>query len=115
MSADARPIIWFEDLRKSDTSLAGGKGANLGELAHADLPVPPGFVVTADAYLDAMGMAGYRGELERLAAATDPDVPAALSAAAHALRGFVHKAGVPPALRRAIVDAYRKLGPRANV
>ena len=30
--------------------LAGGKGANLGELTRAGLPVPPGFVLTTAAY-----------------------------------------------------------------
>lgn len=37
-------------IRSSDTSIAGGKGASLGELLHAGIPVPPGFVLTAEAY-----------------------------------------------------------------
>ena len=41
---------WFDEIRKDDIALAGGKGANLGELSHAGLPVPPGFVVTTTAY-----------------------------------------------------------------
>ena len=40
----------FEDLNKSDIGIAGGKGANLGELTQAGIPVPPGFVVTAETY-----------------------------------------------------------------
>ena len=40
----------FEDLNKSDIAIAGGKGANLGELTQAGIPVPPGFVVTAETY-----------------------------------------------------------------
>ncbi len=31
---------WFNEIRKDDIALAGGKGANLGELSHAGLPVP---------------------------------------------------------------------------
>ena len=31
-------------------AIAGGKGANLGELTQAGIPVPPGFVVTAETY-----------------------------------------------------------------
>ena len=41
---------WFDEIRKDDIALAGGKGANLGELSHAGLPVPPGFIVTTTAY-----------------------------------------------------------------
>ena len=41
---DARFLRAFATLGKDDTSLVGGKGANLGELSRAGLPVPPGFV-----------------------------------------------------------------------
>ena len=40
----------FEDLSKDDLGIAGGKGANLGELTQAGIPVPPGFVVTSKTY-----------------------------------------------------------------
>ncbi|HST39533.1 MAG TPA: PEP/pyruvate-binding domain-containing protein, partial [Conexibacter sp.] len=49
----------FDELTRADVAFAGGKGANLGELRHASLPVPPGFVVGAPAYaafLDAGGL-----------------------------------------------------------
>ncbi len=50
MSNNPPLIIWIEELRAKDTALAGGKGANLGELVSAGVPVPPGFVVTSEAY-----------------------------------------------------------------
>ena len=40
-------IKWFADLRRRDTAIAGGKGANLGELTSGGFHVPPGFVITA--------------------------------------------------------------------
>ena len=40
----------FAELRRDDVDYAGGKGANLGELTAAGLPVPDGFVVGAPAY-----------------------------------------------------------------
>ena len=43
-------IKWFEELRKEDVPLVGGKGANLGEMTSAGIPIPPGFCVTAEAY-----------------------------------------------------------------
>ncbi|MGH3105593.1 MAG: PEP/pyruvate-binding domain-containing protein, partial [Rubrobacteraceae bacterium] len=48
---------WLDDIRRDDIALVGGKGANLGELSHAGLPVPPGFVLTTRAY-DAFVEAG---------------------------------------------------------
>ena len=35
-------VVWLDEIRKDDIVLAGGKGANLGELSRAGLPVPSG-------------------------------------------------------------------------
>ena len=43
-------ILWFSDIGKGDIAQVGGKGANLGELVKAGIPVPNGFCVTAQAY-----------------------------------------------------------------
>lgn len=40
----------FEKLGKGDAAIAGGKGASLGEMTQAGIPVPPGFVVLADSF-----------------------------------------------------------------
>jgi pyruvate,water dikinase len=69
----AHLILDFADIELSDRSVAGGKGASLGELTRAGIPVPPGFVVTTPAFeralaaLDADG--SVRAEIRRLAAA----------------------------------------------
>jgi rifampicin phosphotransferase len=43
-------VIPLDTLTEEQAPLAGGKGANLGRLLRLGLPVPPGFVVTTDAY-----------------------------------------------------------------
>jgi len=43
-------IKTFGQLSKSDVAIAGGKGASLGEMTGAGIPVPPGFVVLAAAF-----------------------------------------------------------------
>lgn len=43
-------IIWFKDLKKEDVPSVGGKGANLGEMYNIPLPIPPGFVVSTNAF-----------------------------------------------------------------
>lgn len=40
-------VAWFEDVGREASPRVGGKGANLGEMVRAGLPVPPGFIVTA--------------------------------------------------------------------
>ncbi len=41
-------LRWLSELRATDAGYAGGKGANLGELIAAGLPVPAGFVLGVD-------------------------------------------------------------------
>ncbi|MFA5000417.1 MAG: PEP/pyruvate-binding domain-containing protein [Patescibacteria group bacterium] len=40
----------FSNISKSSVNEAGGKGASLGEMANAKIPVPPGFVILANAF-----------------------------------------------------------------
>src|SRR5690606_25670038 len=78
-------VAWFETLGRGDIASAGGKGANLGELTRAGMPVPPGFVVTAAGYLAAMDDGGVREGLraafaDALRSCSDPAELAAASA-----------------------------------
>jgi len=43
-------VKWFSELNKDSGNVAGGKGANLAEIYNLKVSVPPGFVVTAQAY-----------------------------------------------------------------
>ncbi|MCP3164623.1 phosphoenolpyruvate synthase [Myxococcus qinghaiensis] len=101
-------LLWFEALSREDVAVAGGKGANLGELTRAGLPVPPGFVVTAAAFQEAM--APVRPRLRELWRRVDPDDPESLATITEALRGVVRQATIPEHLRTALVTAYHRLG-----
>ena len=105
-------VSWFEEVAKDDHATVGGKGANLGELVRAGLPVPPGFVVTADAYFRSMDESGIREELRAAFAEAlrHPGDPVALSAASDRLREMVRSAGVAADVRERVLEAYRKLG-----
>ena len=52
MTKSTAHILWFSQIDKNDIPIVGGKGANLGEMYSAKIPVPNGFVVTATAYFD---------------------------------------------------------------
>jgi len=52
MSKKTAHVLWFKEVNKKDIPLVGGKGANLGEMTAAKIPVPNGFIVTAQAYYD---------------------------------------------------------------
>jgi pyruvate,water dikinase len=93
----------------ADEESLGGKAANLGELAAAGFPVPPGFALTAAAYRRAIAAAGLADELRDGVAATDPDDTAALAATSQRLRDRIVAAGMPDDLRDEVGAAYREL------
>jgi len=64
-----------------DIVVAGGKGANLGELIRAGFPVPDGFVITTDAYVDAASAAGVdpRDPVDARDRLTSKPVPAEIA------------------------------------
>ncbi len=102
-------VIELDRLGKDDVAVVGGKGANLGEMLRAGFPVPPGFVVTAQAYLHAMDEGGVRAELTGLASSVDSTNPDALASAATQLQRWVIEAGVGDRLRSEILAAYERL------
>ena len=82
-------VAWLSELGRDDVARAGGKGANLGELTRAGLPVPEGFVVLADAYLQSVEEAGIRDELRQLAVRPAGEDAATTGVAAARARGLV--------------------------
>ena len=105
-------IRWFEDLSKADVPLAGGKGANLGEMVRAGLPVPPGFVVTAAAYRTFLEEADLGEEIARRLGETDVDDRHALDRVAEAIQARIREAPMPKSVQSELVQAYRELSRR---
>ena len=97
-------------LGRGDVAAVGGKGANLGELARAGLPVPDGFVVSAAAFLATLDAAGIRGTLTQRFDALRVDDAAALADVSATSRALVLGASLPASLRHAVVAAYRAIG-----
>ena len=100
-----RRILWLDELGREGVSEAGGKGANLGELTRAGFPVPGGFVVSANAYLESMAAGGVRDQLAEWTA--DPTPSTALDR-----QELVHKAGMTDEVRAEIDAAYAELARR---
>lgn len=104
-------IRWFSELGLADVPAVGGKGANLGELIRAGCPVPPGFVLDADAYRSCMAEAGVRPELDRelAEALQNTDDSDRLTNACARMRELVQRTGMTSAVRAELLDAYAEL------
>jgi pyruvate,water dikinase len=109
MSRRADTVRPFEALRRTDVEFAGGKGANLGELTAAGLPVPPGFVIGAPAYGAFCDESGLRPRIAALLASIDVEDTDALDRAAGEVRAMIESEPMPEWLEGAIRDSYIEL------
>jgi pyruvate, water dikinase len=112
--SDARtgvePVRLFGQLGREDTMYAGGKGANLGELTSAGLPVPDGFVVGAPAYAAFCEQTGLRERLAELLDGVNVEDTAALQTASATAQGLFDETTLPPVIEGEIHAAYVRLG-----
>src|SRR4051794_18641410 len=101
--------IAFDTPGGTDPAVAGGKGANLGELSRAGLPVPPGFVLTTAAY-DAFVESNDIGDaIVRCASMPQAEDPAAFEEAAEGIRTLFSGDKVPEEVADDICIAYEEL------
>jgi rifampicin phosphotransferase len=89
----------LRDFGRDDVASAGGKGANLGELVRAEVPVPDGFVITTAAYAAAVQPLRLR-----IADRLGPDGDCA------SIRADIEAVSMPSDLRAEITNAYTALG-----
>ena len=110
MPGDRKSVVWFNEVNKNDIPLVGGKGANLGEMTNADIPVPPGFIVTANAYYDFIEKSGLNEKINALLKSLDVHNSKQLQQIAVKIQKLITGAEMPSGTARLIETAYRKMG-----
>ena len=101
-------VAWFKEIRKKDIPLVGGKGANLGEMTHAGIPVPDGFCVTSPAYFYFVEQNQLQHRIKETLTGLDVNNGVKLNAASRKAKDIILKAKMPADLEQAIRDAYAK-------
>jgi pyruvate,water dikinase len=100
-------LVFFDEPAGADVAMVGGKGCNLSALTRAGFPVPPGFVVTAEAYglfLDAIPSLGVA------IASFDYDHPETLRQQCTRLIDELSAVPLPAAAREAVAAGLVRLG-----
>jgi len=103
-------VAWFDELGKEDIPLAGGKGANLAEMTRAGIPVPPGFIVTSDAYFHFLNRAGLEQEMRQLLEPLDVEDSQKLKEVSDKVKKKIFASSMPEEIANEIKEAYGKLG-----
>jgi len=110
MQKSNKVIVWFEEVTKYDIPTVGGKGANLGEMTRANIPVPPGFIVTVKSYNNFLKKTNISGEIQGLLKPLDPNNSKQLQQIAAEIKEVILRSTMPPELADQIKQAYIKLG-----
>jgi pyruvate,water dikinase len=85
----------------------GGKGLNLTLLSRAGLPVPGGFLITTQAYLDFVIGNNLESFIQKTIEQIDPNDPIALNEASSIIRAQFSAGKMTPALTQTIAAAYQ--------
>jgi pyruvate, water dikinase len=110
MRQSSKAVVWFNEVTKKDIPLVGGKGANLGEMTNAGIPVPPGFIVTASAYFDFIEKANLDDKIKSLLDPLDVHKSKQLQEVALKVQKLITDAPMPQDTAKAIEQAYVKMG-----
>ncbi len=101
-------IVSFNEIRKGDIALAGGKGANLGELIRLGVEVPRGVVLTSLAY--DLFIKENEIELDKIFADVDDE-----KTALETIRESIRRGEVSELIKEEIAEFYDALGEMARV
>jgi len=103
-------IKLFENISKKDVNIAGGKGASLGEMTNAKIPVPGGFIVLAAAFDRFLEEAKLNEEIRARIAEVKPEDTNSVDRASNVIRDIIKDTPMPEDLAVEILGAFDKLG-----
>ncbi|MEK6934528.1 MAG: phosphoenolpyruvate synthase [Nanoarchaeota archaeon] len=115
MRGESSDILWFKEISKDSINLVGGKGLNLGLMSAQDFPIPPGFVVTTEAYKKFLKEAGIEEKIYSALDGLDVEDSDKLYRAAEKVQNLILDAQVPAIVKYEIKEAYENLNVDLNV
>lgn len=102
-------VLWFDQVSKDDVPLAGGKGANLGEMFRIGLPVPSGFVVTTAAFDRLMQVNSLGENIKKIIKETNVEDTDVLMAASKKIKEMITSQEFPAEIKSEVVESYKNL------
>jgi pyruvate,water dikinase len=99
----------FKNITKKSVGEAGGKGASLGEMTNAKIPVPPGFVVLAAAFDQFLKETDLDTEIESILKKVNHKDVNSVDKASAQLRLLISEAAMPQDLKTSIMKEFKGL------
>ncbi|GEM_PF-94993 len=102
-------IKFFQEISKADVALAGGKGASLGEMTQAGIPVPPGFVILANVFEQFLKESSLHAEIDSILHTVNHEEMHTVENASEKIKALILQADMPGDLQQTVLTAFRKL------
>jgi pyruvate,water dikinase len=99
----------FKNLTKNDVHLAGGKGASLGEMTLANLPVPEGFVILSTSFDRFLKEANIYEDIDADLHAVDTDKVHTVEKASEKIQATIMSAEMPEDIKQEILKFFKEL------
>ncbi|MBI2611921.1 phosphoenolpyruvate synthase [Candidatus Gottesmanbacteria bacterium] len=107
-------VVWFEEVSKEDTATVGGKGANLGEMIQAGIPIPYGFIVTVSAYKEFLSYNKLDKQISQHLKTVDYRDSRSLDEVSKRIKKIIIEAPVSKEIASIIIKYYLELPKRAE-
>jgi pyruvate,water dikinase len=100
----------FNNISKDDVNLAGGKGASLGEMTQAGIPIPPGLVVLSVAFDKFISETGIKADIDSVLHEVNHNDISSVDAASEKIRAMILSKEMPENLTQEINRFFAELG-----
>ncbi|MFA6414481.1 MAG: PEP/pyruvate-binding domain-containing protein [Candidatus Paceibacterota bacterium] len=102
-------IQGFNQIGKGDAAIAGGKGASLGEMTQAGIPVPPGFVILSNAFEHFLEETGLNAEIDTILHSVDQREMHTVENASEKIQALILNAQMPEDIAATVRNFYTQL------
>ena len=102
-------IKWLDDLTKDSGPLAGGKGANLGEMLSIGMPVPEGFIVTTKAFDKFIELNRMKDQIDQMLDDCDVENTEHLLQTSKKIKNMILQGEYPQAIKYELTQTYNQL------
>lgn len=99
----------FDELNKDDVLIAGGKGASLGEMIQAGIPVPPGFVILSNAFEEFIKATGLIEEIQSVLDTVNHNQIHTVEFASEKIRGLILSHEIPEEIKAETLKHFKEL------
>ena len=92
-----------------DTGIAGGKGASLGEMTRAGIPVPPGFVVLTKAFETYIEETNIDVEIDAALDKVNHNEVQTIETASEIIYSLIERTPIPDSISHSVVESFHEL------